>query len=194
MTKKKFSEFDLRAFGTTHHMIGAVYSGDDANHLVFFAGEENEHPIHHVEMTVEDWNALLRQTDLVETEVMAKAKDGKMVKAFLRKSERNISQNVSWNVYRRDSYACRYCGDDKTPLTVDHLVTWETGGPSIEANLVAACKKCNRVRGNLPYEEWLKHPKYMENSKRLKPEVRAANEALLGTLDKIPRKVHIVSR
>jgi hypothetical protein len=194
MAKKKFSEFDLRSFGTTRVMTGAIYSGEGESHVVYFPGEMEDLPVHHVEMTVDDWSALLRQTDLIETEVLAKAKDGKLVKAFIRKSERNISQNVSWKVYKRDSYACRYCGDDNTPLTVDHLVTWETGGPSIEANLVAACKKCNRTRGNISYEEWLKHPHYVAVSKKLKPEVRSANEALLGTLEKIPRKVHIVSR
>jgi hypothetical protein len=194
MNKKKFSELDLHSFGTTRLMTGAVYSGEGENHIVFFPGEQEDLPLHHVEMTVEDWNTLLRQTDLVETEILAKAKDGKLVKAFARKSERNISQVISWKVFKRDGYACRYCGDGNTPLTVDHLVTWETGGPSTEPNLVAACKKCNRTRGNITYEEWLKHPRYLEVSKKLKPEVRAANEALLGTVDKIPRKVHIVSR
>jgi 5-methylcytosine-specific restriction endonuclease McrA len=74
-------------------------------------------------------------------------------------------------------------------MSVDHLVLWEEGGPTIEVNLITACKKCNKVRGNTSYAEWLKHPRYKNVSAKLKPEVRAANEALLATLDAIPKMV-----
>ena len=61
----------------------------------------------------------------------------KLYKAVIRKCQRNIEQGVSWNVFRRDGYACRYCGNKEVPLTVDHLVLWEESGPSTEANLVS---------------------------------------------------------
>lgn len=147
-----------------------------------------------LEMNADDWQKFLRQTDLLETEVLAKASDGTLAKIILRKSERQIDAGVQWRVYKRDGYRCRYCGKDDLPLTVDHLVTHEEGGPMTEENLVAADRKCNKVRGNLSYEEWLKHPRYLETSKNLTPEVRAANEALVATLDKIPRKAHVKSR
>lgn len=63
---------------------------------------------------------------------------------------------------------------------------WESLGPSIPANLVSACKKCNSTRGDLPYADWLNHPHYQRVSKNLTPQQREANRALVTTLDKIP--------
>ena len=80
------------------------------------------------------------------------------------------------------------------PLTVDHLVCWEVGGPSTEANLVSACRKCNKVRGNTPYPDWLTNGYYVQVSKGLKPAVREANEAVSATLDAVPRKLHVHTR
>jgi 5-methylcytosine-specific restriction endonuclease McrA len=145
-------------------------------------------------MDSEEWKTFLRQTDLMETEVLARAADQSIVKAILRKSTRAVDQTINWNCFRRDNYTCRYCGNNKIALTVDHLVRWEEGGPSTEANMLSACRKCNKVRGDKSYADWLRDPYYLKVSVNLKPEVRAANEAILGTLDAIPRKLHIASR
>jgi hypothetical protein len=186
-------DINLLDIGNTIQMAGALYIGKGKAYLVSFPDDQDEVrslPVEHLEMTVEDWQAFLRQTDLLEVQ----AASGSNEKAILRKSTRQIEQMASWNVYRRDKYACRYCGNDKIPLTVDHLVRWEEGGPSIEANLVASCRKCNKTRGDMSYADWLKDPFYLRVSAKLKPEVRAANEALLPTLAGIPRKKHISSR
>lgn len=147
----------------------------------------SDEDVHVLDMDHEDWKVFLRQTDLLEAKVLAEASDGTLAKIVLRKSARQISQQVSWNVFKRDGYKCRYCGRDDVPLTVDHLVLWEDGGPSIEQNLVSACKKCNKTRGNTPYAEWLKHPRYLRTSEDLEPSVRFDNEAMVGALDDIPR-------
>jgi len=76
-------------------------------------------------------------------------------KVVLRKSQRNIDQELSWEVFRRDDYTCVYCGTKKRALTVDHLVLWEEMGDTVPANLVTACKKCNHTRGNKPLPEFL---------------------------------------
>ena len=112
----------------------------------------------------------------------------------MRKCERAVDQNVTWAVFRRDHYTCRYCGNDKVPLTVDHLVLWEDGGPTIEANLVAACRKCNKTRGRTPYEQWMQHPFYQKVANKLSAEQRAANWALCDGLKAIPRVHHVKSR
>jgi len=193
----KFSELNLRAFGDTILMAGVVFQGSGQTYVMYFPGEGREpavHPSAHVEMTTNDWEALLKQTDEVEVEVLAKAEDGSIVKAFIRKSQRAIDGSVNWKVFKRDGYACRYCGNDDCPLTVDHLVTWEEGGPSTVANLLSSCKKCNKNRGNMAYADWLESPTYLERSKRLSPEKKAANEALAATLASIPRVLHKRSR
>jgi len=191
----KTKDIGLLNFGNTVQLVGVIYQGSDLEnetYLLYFPDETpSDHP---VTVDVEDWKELLRQTDLMETEILERAKDGKVTKAIVRKSARQIEQGVSWNVFRRDSYECRYCGKNDCPLTVDHLVTWETGGPSIEENLVSACKKCNKVRGNDSYPDWLKHSYYQKVSRNLTDVQRAENRAVLDTLDSIPLMVNRKSR
>ena len=173
-------------------MSGAVFSDENKSYLCMFPGE-TLNDMNTIIMDSEDWKSLIHQTDLLETEILAKAPDGSLVKIIYRKSQRNIDQVISWKVFRRDSYKCRYCGADNVPLTVDHLVCWEDGGPSIESNLLTSCKKCNKIRGNKSYAEWLRHPRYLETKKKLSLEIQRENEAILATLDSIPRQ-HVRSR
>lgn len=205
----KFDDLNLHDIGNTIQITGVIYSGQGKHLLCFFPEHHGEleccvpaddniaviapgrDQIEALNMSREEWVQFLRQTDILETEVLTQAgPDAKVVKAVLRKSSRQIAQSISWAVFRRDGYACRYCGNDKTPLTVDHLVLWEEGGPSTEENLVSACRKCNKTRGNTPYPEWLSHPHYQRTSKNLSPRVREANEALVATLSGIPRMIH----
>lgn len=199
MRRIKLTELTLLDFGHGIQLAGAMYADpNDHLYLVPFPDEQiNGHPdfLTTLEMTQDDWVQLLRQTDLLETQVLAQAPDKTIAKAIIRKSTRQIEQNVSWAVYHRDGYSCRYCGKGGgIPLTVDHLVTWESGGPSTMENLVSACRKCNKVRGELPYSEWLLHPHYLKVRENLTEEQRMANLMLSTTLDKIPRRVHQRSR
>jgi hypothetical protein len=148
-----------------------------------------------IDMSEDEWRKLLRQLDLVETEILQKAEHGGLVKAIVRKTQRRIEQRVSWEVYKRDGYKCRYCGVDGVPLTVDHLVLWEEGGPSIPENLVTACRPCNKLRGRMPYHEWLASKQYLKLSDGVgggRPgithKVKLENEKLVYDLDTIPRR------
>lgn len=190
----QFDQLNLLSIGNTVQIAGVIYAGEGRSLLCYFPAEQHELPVEVLEMTQEQWIAFLHQTDVMETEVLTRASDGTLAKAILRKSQRQIESSVQWRVFKRDGYACRYCGADNVPLTVDHLVLWESGGPSTPDNLLASCKKCNKTRGNMQYSEWLHHPRYLNLSSRLTPEVRAANEALVATLDKIPRRLHARSR
>lgn len=194
-------------------MVGAVYQGDGKMFICMFPEDagmiatdrpidvqffpkdgSQEYDVETLDMDDEDWKKFLRQTDLMETEIITKASDGTLAKAIMRKSQRQIEQGVSWRVFKRDFYKCRYCGKDDIPLTVDHLVVWEEGGPSIEENLVASCRKCNKTRGNTLYPEWLESDFYKIVSRNLTRTVFADNQDLVSTLDKIPRMVHARSR
>ncbi len=191
----KFSDLNLALVGHEIMLAGGIWLDSNGGAYLCIFPEFDDSNLEHyppvfVEMGYEEWKKLLRQSDLVETEVLAKAKDGKLYKAIARKCERNISQGISWRVWRRDDFECRYCGADDVPMTVDHVVLWEEGGPSTEENLVTACRKCNKKRGNTPYAEWLESPFYKEVSRVLTPSERKANEDLLKTLDAIPRMVH----
>lgn len=191
----KFSDIDLRRVGINILLHGAVFADEDqAFYLPFPNSGSALPPLTTIDMTLDDWKVFLRQADLMETEVLSKTSDGELYKAIVRKSSRAVENQVQWNVFRRDGYACRYCGNNKIPLTVDHLVRWEDGGPSIEANLVAACRKCNKVRGDIAYASWLGNRFYLEASKKLTPEIRARNEAVANTLADIPRVIIIRDR
>jgi hypothetical protein len=209
----KLSDLNILDFGNTIQLEGAVFIGNGKLYLCLFPGSHGN--IQDVEgndtveivmadgtsvfaetlgMDTDEWNRLFQQTDLLETEVLTRSSDGTLAKIILRKSQRNIAQEISWKVYKRDDYKCRYCGRDDVPLTVDHLVLWEEGGPSTEANLLACCKKCNRARGNMQYADWLRSPFYRRVSQGLSMLVRQDNEALVPTLAAIPRMLHTPSK
>jgi len=183
-------DINLLAFGHTIQLAGAIFQGEDRTLLCFFPEDGPDGALEPFELSQEDWQALVKQTDLLETEVLAKASDGTLAKIVLRKSQRQIDAGVQWKVFQRDNYSCRYCAITGVPLTVDHLVTWEEGGPTTPENLLSACKKCNKTRGNLSYADWLKHPRYQDLSRKLSETVRAANEAVVATLAAIPRNLH----
>ena len=186
----KFSDLNLLSVGNTIQIVGAIWEGEGHTYLCVFPEGKLEHPPEVLEMTLEEWQAFIHQTDVLDMEGLVQTPEGKVVKAIIRKSERQIAQGVSWAVYKRDGYKCAYCSRDDVPLTVDHLVLFEEGGPSTEANLLSSCRKCNKVRANTQYADWLKHPYYRKVSQGLTPERRAANEALVATLSTIPKTVH----
>ena len=187
-----FKDFPLADVGTSIQLVGGIWAGDGKAYLFHFPEYGQEFAdIGIVPMTKEDWKALLRQSDLLETEVLSKCEDGKLYKAVVRKCQRNIDQQVSWNVFRRDEYACRYCGRNDVPLTVDHLVLWEKGGPSNESNLFSACKKCNKTRGNTEYADWLEHPHYLRVSKNLTEDQRLINRNTTHSLSSVELVINI---
>ena len=57
------------------------------------------------------------------------------------------------NILKRDRFRCQYCGAKGKPLTVDHVIPRERGGPDTWENLVAACVACNTKKGNRTPEE-----------------------------------------
>jgi len=179
-------------FGNTIGLTGAIFSDQERTILLMLPDQECKH-ITIPELSLQDWKMILRQTDLIESKVLARDEHG-LKKAILRKTARQIDARISWNVFRRDNYTCRYCGRNDVPLTVDHVVLWEDGGPSIEENLISACKKCNKTRGNMQYEEWLESEYYREKVQNVIAEFQELNTKLIDTLSSIPRKAHVISR
>jgi hypothetical protein len=135
-----------------------------------------------MEPSLEEWQQIIRQSDLKEVEVIGEDKSKKII---LRKSTRNIETSVMWSVFRRDHFTCRYCGKDDVPMTVDHVVLWEAMGPSIEKNLICSCKKCNNKRGNMEYEDWLVSPEYVDVSNNIDENARLRNDLVLDMIPDI---------
>jgi len=67
------------------------------------------------------------------------------------------------NIMRRDEFRCQYCGSTDGQLTLDHVVPKRRGGGDTWENLVAACIRCNNVKGDRTPEQakmpLLKQPK-----------------------------------
>jgi hypothetical protein len=54
-----------------------------------------------------------------------------------------ISKRLRFEILKRDEFRCKYCRNDKTLLTVDHVIPRSLGGSDAPENLVASCDDCN---------------------------------------------------
>lgn len=66
--------------------------------------------------------------------------------------QRNEMVPTKKNVLQRDNYTCQYCGAVKH-LTIDHIMPISRGGENTWKNMVAACFKCNNMKGCRTPEE-----------------------------------------
>lgn len=171
-------------FGNDIVITGVLFTGIDDKSFIATLPKKNidTSDVDVVKPTLEEWHDIFEQQDYnyVKGELNGE-------KVLLRKSQRNVDGNISWEVFRRDNYACRYCGIDHVPLTVDHIITWETGGATHKDNLLTSCRKCNRTRGNTPYEDFLESDYYKEKSKFLTEKQREDNKKIVGLLGSLPR-------
>lgn len=63
---------------------------------------------------------------------------------------KSISRSLRFEILRRDSHTCRYCGA-KAPdveLQVDHVLPVALGGTNDPTNLTTACRDCNSGKGS----------------------------------------------
>jgi len=70
-------------------------------------------------------------------------------------SRQPIRKSVRFDVFKRDSFTCQYCGQ-KSPdvvLEIDHITPVADGGDNDILNLVTACKACNSGKSDRPLSE-----------------------------------------
>lgn len=75
-----------------------------------------------------------------------------------------ISKSLRFEVFKRDSFACQYCGQ-KAPdvvLNVDHIHPVASGGDNSIVNLITACKACNSGKGKRKLSDKQKTQKQYE--------------------------------
>jgi 5-methylcytosine-specific restriction endonuclease McrA len=58
-------------------------------------------------------------------------------------------------IFERDKYICRYCGEKVTPdnATLDHLIPQHLGGKHTKENLRTSCLICNSIKSGENYNE-----------------------------------------
>lgn len=76
---------------------------------------------------------------------LALEKKGKMT--FIQQQRAIVSDDMRYNVMRRDGFRCCICGAtvaDGVKLEVDHIIPVSKGGKSTYDNLQTLCERCNR--------------------------------------------------
>lgn len=63
---------------------------------------------------------------------------------------KNISKTVRFEVFKRDSFTCQYCGKNAPDavLEIDHIIPVSKGGDNDISNLITSCFDCNRGKSN----------------------------------------------
>jgi 5-methylcytosine-specific restriction endonuclease McrA len=62
------------------------------------------------------------------------------------KRRKAVSKSVRFEVFKRDSFKCQYCGRSAPDvvLNIEHITAVANGGDNEIMNLVTACFDCNR--------------------------------------------------
>lgn len=179
---------DLREIGFNIQMGGFILADKDTKYLISFPNED-EHEAKNLTAIVpseEEYAEIIKQMDLGEIELIDNNTNKKVV---VRKSQRQVDQIITWKVFARDNYSCRYCGITGVPMTIDHIKLWEDSGDTTEENCLCTCRKCNKTRGNMDYAEWLDSKYYEIRSENLPRDIKIANKAIIKTYKSFPNRI-----
>ena len=192
----KLLDLNIFKIGNEIELSGMIYNeitsdNKKVSYLITFPEYPLNEELIKLDLDHDSFKEFIKQTDLLETEIIDNNTNKKIV---VRKSQRQLDINVSWKVFKRDNYTCRYCGASGVPLTIDHLILWENQGPTIEENLVTACRKCNKTRGNTEYKYWINSSYYKNVSKNLSQNIIDLNNKLVEDIKNISISKHKRSR
>jgi len=175
----------LEKYGNELTISGLIIGNDLTQEVIMFPNEEFKEPII-FNPTQTEIQEIFNQLDTLEITGFQKI--------VLRKSQRNIEQGISWEVFRRDNFTCRYCGANNVPMTVDHVVLWEDLGDSVTKNLICACRKCNKTRGNMKYPDWLQSTYYLAKIANVSNAIAKLNIDAWEIAKAVPLRKHTRSR
>lgn len=84
-----------------------------------------------------------------------------------RRKSLTLSKKQRARILAKSYGSCVYCGFDENFLgakhEIDHFVPVSRGGTNAHSNLVAACKSCNREKGDMLVEEYRAFLASLEN-------------------------------
>lgn len=68
----------------------------------------------------------------------------------MKKYRKQISKKIRFEVFKRDSFKCQYCGNSAPDviLHVDHIEPISKGGDNSILNLITSCDSCNLGKSN----------------------------------------------
>ena len=78
-----------------------------------------------------------------------------MDKIDIKPKRKNIPKSVRFEVFKRDSFKCQYCGNSapEVVLHVDHIKAVSKGGQNDIFNLITACQPCNAGKSDNALDE-----------------------------------------
>jgi 5-methylcytosine-specific restriction endonuclease McrA len=102
------------------------------------------------------WNVVLCQSCLAVLRRTGHP-PGARLRASLSGKRAAIPADTRRRIFRRDGYACVYCGTRSEnrgeDLEIDHRLPVKWGGTDVDENLAASCVDCNRKKGTrMDYE------------------------------------------
>lgn len=79
----------------------------------------------------------------------------KVYKGGMRMKRKNISKKLRFELFKRDSFTCQYCGNKAPEVTleIDHIEPVSKGGDNNIMNLVTSCFDCNRGKSDRRLED-----------------------------------------
>ena len=66
-----------------------------------------------------------------------------------------INKRKRFEIFKRDAFTCRYCGRraPEVILELEHVKPKALGGDDSDANLVTACRDCNKGKTDIPLQK-----------------------------------------
>lgn len=147
-------QIEVEDLGDTWQLEGIVL-GDGKKQLAMLLPDAPAPTLinHYWQPTISDFEAWLKQSDDPVAKLYHDA-DSMIVKAVVRKSTRQVDQLVAWKCYKRDNYACVYCGTTGVPLTYDHYLAQAFSGQTTMENGRTSCRPCNKKKGHMTIDAW----------------------------------------
>jgi 5-methylcytosine-specific restriction endonuclease McrA len=91
------------------------------------------------------------------------------VKKPLSMTREPISKKLRFEVFKRDSFRCQYCGNSAPGviLEIDHVTPVASGGKSDILNLITSCNPCNSGKGKRSLSDGTAISKQLDQLKEL---------------------------
>lgn len=137
----------LSKIGSVFRLSGIILQGEGERLFLHMPDCNYSVPVWDITPTVEEWSAILQQSD--NPLIMVEGK-----KPWIRKTEYVISGFIQQKIWVRDKLQCVYCHRKmgEVQLTIDHFMPLELNGNNDPSNYITACRRDNKLKGS-------KHPK-----------------------------------
>lgn len=171
MSDRRYEDFegDTPQFSRIGHelkLAGVLFGGKGEFHLFLLpehttlevAVARSDEEFYTDVLTSLEWSNLLKRSD---DPLIYLADSTGTAKAWIRKLQFQISGDVQQRIFARDNFQCVYCQRKmgEVTLSIDHFIPLELDGANDPSNYLAACRRCNKDKGNMSPVEWCEKKK-----------------------------------